>query len=160
MSHEPGSKVLAVRDGDEKTIYYYGTGTYVGDEVPPNAGEMDEETRRIIEQSIAEMDSGEAEEGVKELLDLALERKIIDQAKYDEDLAQAKVKLQEDRKRPMADRVQELWLSSRENPKIVLDDDKGVVWGYQCWWGPEESFKKKYPDHEFVKVDLPTNSNG
>lgn len=27
----------------------------------------------------------------------------------------------------------------RPNPKIVLDGGK-VVWGGECWWGPEERF--------------------
>jgi hypothetical protein len=29
----------------------------------------------------------------------------------------------------------------RKNPKILLDNGK-VVWGCQCWWGPEEKVKK------------------
>jgi len=27
------------------------------------------------------------------------------------------------------------------NPKIQLDNGQ-IVWGYQCWWGPEEQIKK------------------
>jgi hypothetical protein len=26
------------------------------------------------------------------------------------------------------------------NPRIRLDDGR-VVWGFQCWWGPEEKFE-------------------
>ena len=29
----------------------------------------------------------------------------------------------------------------RRNPKIVLDGGK-VVWGCECWWGPEEQVKQ------------------
>lgn len=28
------------------------------------------------------------------------------------------------------------------NPRIRLDSGK-VVWGYECWWGPEAGFKTK-----------------
>lgn len=29
------------------------------------------------------------------------------------------------------------------NPKLVLDDGT-VVWGGECWWGPEEDFKRVF----------------
>lgn len=31
----------------------------------------------------------------------------------------------------------------RPNPKIQLDSGE-IVWGGECWWGPEESFEKDY----------------
>lgn len=43
------------------------------------------------------------------------------------------------------------------NPKIVLDDNRGVVWGYQCWWGEEEAFKKRFLGFEVVEEPLPAN---
>jgi len=40
------------------------------------------------------------------------------------------------------------------NPKIVLDNGK-VVWGCQCWWGPEEEIKKTLEKYdEIVDVDM------
>jgi len=32
-------------------------------------------------------------------------------------------------------------LLGKKNPKIVLDNGK-VVWGCECWWGPEKEIKK------------------
>ncbi len=29
-----------------------------------------------------------------------------------------------------------------ENPRLTLDNGQ-VVWGYECWWGPEEIMKQK-----------------
>lgn len=29
-----------------------------------------------------------------------------------------------------------------KNPRITLDDGR-VVWGCQCWWGPEEAIRKR-----------------
>ncbi len=40
------------------------------------------------------------------------------------------------------------------NPRITLDDG-GVVWGNQCWWGPEEQIKKKISKREVVIVSPP-----
>lgn len=40
------------------------------------------------------------------------------------------------------------------NPKIVLDSGK-VVYGCECWWGSEESVKKKIEAYTTVKnVDI------
>ena len=30
------------------------------------------------------------------------------------------------------------------NPRIDLDGGK-VVWGCECWWGPEDKVREKYP---------------
>jgi len=41
-----------------------------------------------------------------------------------------------------------------KNPKIVLDNGK-VVWGCECWWGPEEQIKKRLEMYsEVVVVDI------
>lgn len=40
----------------------------------------------------------------------------------------------------------------RYNPKIKLDSGH-VIWGCQCWWGPEERIKaeiKKYEKHGYT----------
>lgn len=42
-----------------------------------------------------------------------------------------------------------------KNPKIVLDGDAGVVWGYQCWWGPEYRLEENVAGREVVTVPLP-----
>lgn len=37
------------------------------------------------------------------------------------------------------------------NPRITLDDGR-VVWGCQCWWGPEDQIKKKVEGRTIVNV--------
>ena len=37
-----------------------------------------------------------------------------------------------------------------KNPKILLDNGT-VVWGCQCWWGPEERIKKEIIGDREVK---------
>ncbi len=40
------------------------------------------------------------------------------------------------------------------NPKIRLDNLK-VVWGCECWWGPEEQIKKQIAAFEnVVNIDI------
>lgn len=39
------------------------------------------------------------------------------------------------------------------NPKIVLDNGI-VVWGCECWWGPEERFAKDYGKFAIVQASL------
>ena len=38
--------------------------------------------------------------------------------------------------------------------------DGGVVWGFQCWWGPEEQVKKRLEGWTFVQVPLPEAEEG
>lgn len=41
-----------------------------------------------------------------------------------------------------------------KNPKITLSDGK-VVWGYECWWGPSDEIKARFPDpFTWIKVDI------
>ena len=42
------------------------------------------------------------------------------------------------------------------NPCIELDDDKGIIWGCECWWGPESRFKKFCDKKTVEVVPMPT----
>ncbi len=37
------------------------------------------------------------------------------------------------------------------NPRIKLDNGK-TIWGFQCWWGPEDAIKARYKN--IVTVDF------
>lgn len=39
------------------------------------------------------------------------------------------------------------------NPRITLDDGR-VVWGCQCWWGPEEVIRRKIEGMTVVQAVL------
>lgn len=41
-------------------------------------------------------------------------------------------------------------------PRLTLDDGS-VVWGAQCWWGPEQQVKEWIGDSKVVLVDLEGN---
>lgn len=40
------------------------------------------------------------------------------------------------------------------NPRITLDDGK-VVWGAQCWWGPEAKVREIIGDRVVVLAEVP-----
>lgn len=39
------------------------------------------------------------------------------------------------------------------NPKLVLDNGD-VVWGCECWWGPEDASRDRLGDREIVHVSI------
>lgn len=43
--------------------------------------------------------------------------------------------------------------AKKPNPKIVLDNGK-VVWGCECWWGPEDDVKRSLEGQAVVEVDI------
>lgn len=38
------------------------------------------------------------------------------------------------------------------NPKIKLDNGK-IVWGMECWWGPEEEVKQLIGNRQIIIVE-------
>jgi hypothetical protein len=40
-----------------------------------------------------------------------------------------------------------------KNPKIVLDSGR-VVWGMECWWGPEERVKETIGNRKIIDVEF------
>lgn len=47
----------------------------------------------------------------------------------------------------------ELHTLDRPNPKILLDSGK-VVWGYECWWGPEARIRESIGTRRVVELDI------
>lgn len=45
--------------------------------------------------------------------------------------------------------------AGRGNPKIELDNGE-VVWGGECWWGPEDQIRAALKGHIVIDV-LPSN---
>lgn len=40
-----------------------------------------------------------------------------------------------------------------KNPRITLDDGR-VVWGCQCWWGPEDAIRKRIEGLKIIPASL------
>jgi len=77
MSRTVGQRVVAIRDGKDGVIYYFGEGVYAGDFQPPD--------------SIGGFNIG------------------------------------------------------LPNPRIDLDSGQ-TVWGCECWWGPVDELRSKWPE--------------
>lgn len=43
------------------------------------------------------------------------------------------------------------------NPRILLDNGKHV-WGFQCWWGAEETVKESLEGKQVVDVSMQDNN--
>lgn len=41
------------------------------------------------------------------------------------------------------------------NPCIELDNGRGYVWGFECWWGPEDVVKRRFDGVPETLVDPP-----
>lgn len=39
------------------------------------------------------------------------------------------------------------------NPRITLDDGR-VVWGCQCWWGPEDAIRKRIEGLKIIPASV------
>lgn len=39
------------------------------------------------------------------------------------------------------------------NPKLLLDNGK-IVWGCECWWGPEAEVRASFGNRRVAEVDI------
>ena len=87
-------RVGAIRNSDAETVYLFGYGVYLGDEVPPRG-------TYCLGVDLHEL--------------------------------------------------------GRPNPKIRLDSGD-IVWGCECWWGGEESVRRKIGNRKVVIVPVPNQA--
>jgi hypothetical protein len=154
-SYQPGSTVLAIRDGDNRVLNVYGEGVYVGDLPRPGTrwpcapGDYE-----LIAQVITQNDDVPIEEHpFVAFYDAAVADAGPDNPpKQDRETMIAG--LLAEREEPLDDRVRKLYESTQGNPCIYLDSGD-IVWGFQCWWGPPEQFEKKFPRIPRVVVPVP-----
>lgn len=154
---EPGTRVYALQDADEKKVRSFGLGVYVGDlliskETPSPT------TYEMLEQAIRRQDNTPANESpILAMFDVAVgEGKMTS-----EEAAEAKeatiASLEAERAKPLEGRVQALWESLNTNPCIHLDNG-GIIWGAQCWWGPEDQYEQAIEGREVVELDPPAQN--
>tara|TARA_B100000614_G_scaffold258752_1_gene281829 strand:+ start:83987 stop:84508 length:522 start_codon:yes stop_codon:yes gene_type:complete len=152
--YEAGTRVVAIMDAnaEDKTVRIFGYGVYQGRKMlPPDhymLGGNEEQYRQAIEKEFL----GKEREGIEKLFD----RSKMDpeqQAEFDKKFAEEQ-KLREEGKFSYTEEdVETMLKTARSNPYIELDNGQGV-WGAECWWGPEEEFKKRYEGWDIVEVDI------
>lgn len=144
-----GSRIAAVRDTTDTTVYLYGRGVYAGDFPRPGAGNWSEETRQMARNVIGS-DRGNADE-LRAADDAWMVRKIAEtvaagkrtQEEANHELAEYR-RIRAEREAHLAamtvdEQVVELLTGMDLNPRLDLDGG-GTVWGCECWWMPEAEF--------------------
>lgn len=138
--HEPGSRVFAwalehERGGGE-IVLAHGFGTYLGQFLRPGwqAWIASPGDRALFERAFIRLDA-QADRRVERW-----RREIIasrcGRPEREAKLRRLQAYLAEQRAMPMSQRVDEILRLTALNPKIALDDGRGVVWGVECWWDP------------------------
>lgn len=160
MSHShaiaPGIRVYAIRNANKDEVHSYGTGVYAGDFLRPGWSEPDEaeiaETVEIIKAHDDDTESYErAKEQTKAHYQAHVDSGEATQEEADGWLAQSLADMQAYRERDPRERAIELLEKMGKNPRIDLDSGE-TVWGFQCWWGPEDGFEDWVAGRTVVNV--------
>ncbi|MFE9491461.1 hypothetical protein ACFYNF_34330 [Streptomyces sp. NPDC006641] len=163
-----GTRIAAIRNATETTVFLFGRGVYAGDFPRPGAGNWSDDTvrmaRRVVEESL-----NENVDGLREVDDAFMVRRIaesVEQGKQtreeaDQGLAEyRRLRAEREAKRAamtVDEQVTELLTGMDLNPRLDLDGG-GTVWGCECWWMPEAEFDKRYSRHAVVMVPEPARS--
>ncbi len=148
MEREIGSRVGAILCANDKEIVLLGYGVYEGRKVVPEAPAATDEIIDKLTGIIDELNARTVESVVDEQIGIA-KGLGLDDAELAEMRSRLIEKEAEERKRPSRERALEVFQSGHKNPCIKLDNGD-IVWGRECWWGPEEEIKAqvaKYVQH-------------
>lgn len=163
-SSEIGIRVIAIRNVENNTVYSFGAGVYEGDFTMPGTEEYPTGADyNVIARVVREGMTPEGLEKQMQFTESLLRWTLpgdepITEEKITEELTKARQSYLDRCARPWEEQVLELWHLSRENPRIKLDNG-GYVWGFECWWGPEEGARKKYPEDQFTWVEVTPQFN-
>jgi hypothetical protein len=156
-NYEEGQRVLAIRDGGEIVLNVFGEGEYVGDKMRPGSewpsAVSDDDYDAMAAVVTEHHDVPIEEHPWLSFYDVAVEMAGPDNppSKTREEIM---AELEAERKRPVEDRVRELWEATNKNPCIHLDSGD-IVWGFQCWWGPLDSANARYPETRIPRIVVP-----
>lgn len=149
----PGSRVFAIRDANEEVVYLFGVGVYAGDRRRPTSDAEVAELLEVAKDAIRSSDANPID--VSGYLDRLVAAGEMTRDDADAELAAGKARAAANRARPIGERAAELVERTLANPRIDLDDGS-VVWGYQCWWAPEERLSEVVGDRRVVTVAPPS----
>lgn len=150
---KPGTRVFAVISANSEEVRFLGFGTYVGDLPRPGTPErFSESDYEMVEQVIREHDDTPPLDS-EAIIRWEIEKGHTAEEDFDKRMDEVEEKLRQDRAQPVRERAHELLLRMANNPKIELDNGD-VVWGYQCWWGPEEQWAKVAQGRTITEVRI------
>lgn len=152
-----GTRVAAIRNGDEqlKTVYWFGEGTYTGQFLPPGF-EMPDEDSDIYKLAQAAIERSDRTSRVDVYITELSHQ--VSAGKLPLEEAQARAASfrawdEQERAKPIEERVQAFLIDAAKNPRIDLDNG-ATVWGYQCWWGPLESLQRTFAAYSWELVEV------
>lgn len=158
---EIGERVVAIRDGEQgnpqpgqrRKLFIYGEGIYIGDRLKPGVGlSVPQADYEAIEEMFTQDDAVPIRE--HRAVTFVIAAHALEGSNSTQAVEEVITRLEADRKRPMKERVEELYLASNQNPCIHLDSGD-VVFGFQCWWGPADAVDHKFPESHFERVTVP-----
>ena len=135
--YEIGDRVGAVRNATTEEVFFYGWGTYQGEQVPPFGpfGMPLEECNKIQRKSAIQHFKNPYE---LKMIDDKLE--IIYLPKVEREPTEEEMILLMEK-------------HAFKNPKILLDSGD-VVWGMECWWGSETKVKQMLENRKVTLVAI------
>lgn len=148
-AYEAGTRIAAVRDANDTTVFLYGRGVYAGDFPRPGSGNWTADQRRIAEDVVR--DSLEHADETRAADDAFMVKRLAEtvtagtqtQQEADQALSEYReIRAAREAKwsaTPVEEQVVELLQGMDLNPRLDLDGG-GTVWGCECWWMPEEKF--------------------
>lgn len=162
-----GSRIAAVRNATDDTVYLYGRGVYAGDFPRPGSGNWPESTREMA-RNVIEGEPGNVEE-LRAADDAWMVRKLAETVEAGKRTQEEAVRELAEYRRIRAERearraamsveeqVVELLTQMDLNPRLDLDGG-GTVWGCECWWMPEAEFDTFRGSRTIVAVPEPARS--
>lgn len=146
-------RVMAILEADEETVKLLGYGEHEGEFMYPYASWDEAEIERIgtmilqSEERVAARILGDAR--------AVMQRQGKSEAEIKASEALFRQKIEEEKERPLHERAVELLEQHFMTPRIRLDDGRGIVWGCEVWWAPEEHKDDVIGDRKVVLVDPP-----
>lgn len=140
MSYKPGTRVFAVLSANEEQVLLLGFGTYMGDH-PRGPETFPEEDYKMAEEVVKSNETKPffAPETVRQ----HFLKQGLTPEEAEEKVAHFEGLRKKELATPVRERAHELLCKMNLNPKIELDNGD-IVWGYQCWWGPEEKWSDEF----------------
>lgn len=155
MTDERAQRVFAVSSADAETVHLLGFGLYVGDHPRPGTPEWkdrSEADRDLYRRAIRDGDADPFDP--VPFYESLVAKGEMTRTEADEALAAGAERRATEAARPIDDRAADLAEHVARNPKIVLDNGD-VVWGCECWWGPEERYEQMVAGRQVVERSMP-----
>lgn len=147
--------MFAVKSADPTTVRWYGFGVYAGDHPRPGTvpfQDLPEDDKSLYRNAILDVDANPLD--VSGVYDEQVASGAMTRTEADEHLRTGQERAAAEAARPLDERAAELAARTSTNPRIDLDAG-GVVWGFQCWWGPADKFENWTDGRDCVLVPSP-----